>query len=196
MISVHQLTFHDQIGSIRQVVNASTGLIAQEIKYDEFGMILSDTNPGFQPFGFAGGLWDRDIEMIRFGARDYDPSVGKWSSKDALLFGGGTSNLLEYCGNDPVNCVDPYGLLGIKDVLDSIGTGLAIGAATGIGVGLVATPATGFATGLSVAAIATAYDLFKKYRLENPNFIEDFLNRDLTREPASVPRKEPNLCEP
>ena len=24
--------------------------------YDEFGNVLMDTNPGFQPFGFAGGL--------------------------------------------------------------------------------------------------------------------------------------------
>jgi YD repeat-containing protein len=63
----------DHLGSPRLVVNASTGEIAQRLDYDPFGRILSDTNPGFQPFAFAGGLYDRDTNLIRFGARDYDP---------------------------------------------------------------------------------------------------------------------------
>jgi YD repeat-containing protein len=45
----------DQVGSVRLVVNAVTGDVAQEMEYDEFGVVLSDSNPGFQPFGFAGG---------------------------------------------------------------------------------------------------------------------------------------------
>ena len=34
----------------------ATGTIAQCLHYDEFGRITLDTNPGFQPFGFAEGL--------------------------------------------------------------------------------------------------------------------------------------------
>jgi YD repeat-containing protein len=45
----------DQVGSVRLVVNAVTGDVAQEMEYDEFGVVASDSNPGFQPFGFAGG---------------------------------------------------------------------------------------------------------------------------------------------
>jgi len=29
-----------------------------------------DPNPAFQPFGFAGGLYDNDTGLVRFGARD------------------------------------------------------------------------------------------------------------------------------
>ncbi|MEO8452826.1 MAG: hypothetical protein ABI647_23755, partial [Gemmatimonadota bacterium] len=50
----------DHLGSPRLVLNASTGAVEEQIEYDEFGNVVSDTNPGFQPFGFAGGLWDRD----------------------------------------------------------------------------------------------------------------------------------------
>src|SRR5262249_53165649 len=40
----------DAVGSVRLVVNATTGSIAQRIDYDEFGRVVRDTNPGFQPF--------------------------------------------------------------------------------------------------------------------------------------------------
>jgi len=87
----------DQLGSPRLVVNVSatgiTGAIAQQMRHDEFGNVLQDTNPGFTPFGFAGGLYDPDTGLVHFGARDYDPVVGRWISKDPLLFGGQQTNL-------------------------------------------------------------------------------------------------------
>ena len=45
----------DHVGSPRVVVDAATGVVAQRMDYDEFGLVTLDTNPGFQPFGFAGG---------------------------------------------------------------------------------------------------------------------------------------------
>ena len=102
----------DQNGSVRLVVNTSTGAITEQITYDEFGQVLTDTNAGFQPFGFAGGLYDQDTKLVHFGARDYDPSVGRWISKDPILFGGGDSNLYGYVQNDPINWIDPSGLVG------------------------------------------------------------------------------------
>lgn len=100
----------DQIGSPRLIVNARTGELAQEIGYSDFGQVVKDTNPGFQPFGFAGGLYDKDAGLVRFGARDYDPEIGRWTSKDPILFGGGDVNLYGYVQNDPINFVDPSGL--------------------------------------------------------------------------------------
>jgi RHS repeat-associated protein len=99
----------DHLGSPRLVVNASTGAVAQRVDYDEWGGVLADSAPGFQPFGFAGGLYDRDTGLVRFGARDYDPSVGRWTAKDPIRFGGGM-NLYAYVDSDPVNGTDPFGL--------------------------------------------------------------------------------------
>jgi RHS repeat-associated protein len=83
--------------------------VAQRIDYDEFGNVLRDTRPGFQPFGFQGGLYDRDTGLVRFGARDYDPTIGRWLTKDPLGFEAGL-NFYAFCGNDPVNRIDPFGL--------------------------------------------------------------------------------------
>jgi len=99
----------DHLGSPRLVVNITTGAIAQRMDYDEFGRVIADTNPGFQPFGFAGGLYDKDTGMARFGARDYDAETGRWTTKDPLLFAGLDSNLYVYVHNDPVNLVDLNG---------------------------------------------------------------------------------------
>ncbi|AUX44919.1 uncharacterized protein SOCE26_063890 [Sorangium cellulosum] len=99
----------DHRGSPRLLVNTATGAVAQRIDYDEFGRVLQDTNPGFQPFGFAGGLYDLDTKLVRFGARDYDAEIGRWRSKDPILFHGGDSNLYGYVISDPVNLADPSG---------------------------------------------------------------------------------------
>jgi len=78
--------------------------------YDEFGNVIYDSNPGFQPFGFAGGLYDSATKLLRFGARDYDAEIGRWTNRDPILFHGGLSNLYEYVVNDPVNRFDRHGL--------------------------------------------------------------------------------------
>lgn len=74
--------------------------------YEEFA-------PGFdahfQPFGFAGGLYDADTGLVRFGARDYHPEVGRWISKDPKRFSD-SGNLYEYSRSDCVNYRDPTGL--------------------------------------------------------------------------------------
>jgi RHS repeat-associated protein len=119
----------DQLGSPRLVINTNTGEIVQQMDYDEFGNVIRDTNPGFQPLGFAGGLYDRDIRLVRFGARDYDPEIGRWTTKDPILFAGKDTNIYGYVLNDPVNRIDSRGL----DAVDDLGNGLADAASLAVG---------------------------------------------------------------
>lgn len=106
----------DHLGSPRLVVNVVTGAIVQRMEYDEFGNVIYDSNPGFQPFGFGGGFYDQGTKLVRFGARDYlqDPSddaeTGRWTRKDPILFHGQDLNLYRYIWNDPVNRFDNGGL--------------------------------------------------------------------------------------
>jgi RHS repeat-associated protein len=107
----------DHLGSPRLVVNATNGAIVQRMDYNAWGNITNDSNPGFQPFGFAGGLYDQDTKLTRFGARDYDALTGRWTAKDPIGFNGRSGNLYEYVHGDPTNYVDPSGLL-FSDLLD------------------------------------------------------------------------------
>jgi RHS repeat-associated protein len=90
------------------------GTVVQRLDYDAFGRVLQDTNPGFQPFGFAGGLYDDDTGLVRFGARDYDAYAGRWTAKDPILFRGEGSNLYLYVAADPINRFDPDGLYSLS----------------------------------------------------------------------------------
>ena len=110
----------DHLGSVRLVINASTGAIEQRLDYDEWGNVTLDTNPGFQPFGFAGGLYDPDTKLVRFGARDYDAETGRWVTKDPIGFKGGDPNGYGYVLANPMN------------QLDLNGTGPVLGLALGV----------------------------------------------------------------
>jgi RHS repeat-associated protein len=117
----------DHLGSVRLVVNAATGTVVQRMDYDAFGRVLNEFNPGFQPFGFAGGLYDNDTGLVRFGARDYDAYAGRWTAKDPILFEAGDANLYAYVTKDPFNKLDPFGL-------DTVSIGFSVsGAAFGFG---------------------------------------------------------------
>lgn len=108
-------------GSVRLVVESQTGAIMQRLDYDESGRVLLDTNPGFQPFGFGGGIYDSETGLVRFGARDYDAGLGRWMAREPLLFGAGDGNLFAFGGGDPVNTIDPDGRIPLPLALAIVG---------------------------------------------------------------------------
>jgi RHS repeat-associated protein len=116
---------YNQVGTLKAISDKNQNII-KEITYDTFGTIHNDTNPNFKViFGFAGGLQDRDTNLVHFGYREYDPQTGKWTAKDPIDFNGGDSNLYGYVLGDPVNLVDPEGLkIDPKNVAEGVGIGL------------------------------------------------------------------------
>jgi RHS repeat-associated protein len=107
----------DQLGSVRLVVNITDSSdVLFAANYSAFG--IQEVLVGVSevvPFGFAGGMFDEATGLVRFGARDYDPVVGRWTAKDPVRFEGRQTNLYLYARGDPMNRLDPTGLYGTND---------------------------------------------------------------------------------
>ena len=164
------LIISDHLGSVRQVIDTQTGEIAQQLDYDAWGRVIEDSRPGFQPFGFAGGLHDPDTRLTRFGARDYDAETGRWTAKDPILFDGCDSNLYGYVLQDPVNLIDRSG----KNPAAAVGIAIRIagGAAASNGVRQATVRWVGPRIGNIVACLAIGACSFNEQASDESSDIE------------------------
>ncbi len=63
------------------------------------------------PFRYRGYYYDKDTGLYYLQSRYYDPEVGRFINADSILDNRhiSTLNVYAYCGNNPVNRVDPNG---------------------------------------------------------------------------------------
>jgi len=100
----------DHEGTIRDVLNSS-GQAVNHVKYNSFGKAVDSTAPIADfLFGFTGQPYDPATGMYNYGKRWYDTGLGRFASEDPTGFDAGDMNLYRYCGNNPLNNIDPDGL--------------------------------------------------------------------------------------
>ena len=111
------MTFHyynqDHLGNNREVVNEN-GTIEQVTNYYPFGAPYCDntnTNADLQPYKYNGKELDltHGLNTYDYGARQYNSIVPSWTSVDPLAEKYYNISPYVYCGNNPVNRIDPDG---------------------------------------------------------------------------------------
>jgi RHS repeat-associated protein len=100
----------DARGNVSQRLSQSGSILSTDV-YNAYGKLLSG-NPSGDEFGFggqAGYRTDQETGLVLLGERYYDPSAERFLTRDPLGYGGGM-DLYAYCGDNPVNRMDPMGL--------------------------------------------------------------------------------------
>lgn len=96
------------------------------------GMIINHVPEN--PYRYCGEYTDIETGYVYLRARYYDPTLGRFISEDSAKDG---YNWYVYCGNDPVNRVDPSGEFAVTALLIAIGVGAVIGAGFNMGSQLI-----------------------------------------------------------
>ena len=86
----------------------SSGNVTKDYEYSSFGKQKSSTTDGDEnPYRYSGEYYDMESGYTYLQARYYDSDLGRFVSEDPAMDG---DNWYVYCGNDPINMVDPSGM--------------------------------------------------------------------------------------
>jgi len=121
LASLDRIHFYhtDHLGST-QIVTDANGDIYERIDYLPFGEIFNDdvayqgSNPDYERdrFKFTGQMYDYLTNLYYYGARYYDPEIGRFTQADTIVprpLDGQTFNRYTYCANNPFKYADPTG---------------------------------------------------------------------------------------
>jgi RHS repeat-associated protein len=105
----------DHLGSTR-FTTAAGGQVVEQADYRPFGRtvpLAGGGTPSAPEFGFTAQRYAGDAEIYDFGARFYDPKMGRFLQPDPIVadvLGPQGFNPYAYVRNSPTNLVDPLGL--------------------------------------------------------------------------------------
>ena len=103
---------YDPQGNLAQTLDASGNVVGQSA-VSAWGEPIRDGAGNSSGGGYGakfGYVRDGESGFYLCTLRYYDPSAGRWITRDPIGYAGGT-NLYGYVGNDPVNMTDPSGLI-------------------------------------------------------------------------------------
>ena len=109
---VYHYYLQDHLGNNRMVVNTN-GEVEQVNHYYAFGGLMGESTGGdTQTYKYNGKELDRinGLDWYDYGARNYDAALGRWHVVDPLAEKYYNVSPYAYCGNNPMNRIDPNGM--------------------------------------------------------------------------------------
>jgi RHS repeat-associated protein len=101
---------YDGNGNLMAVVTAADESIAAQYEYGPFGELFHSTGPMAKAnsFRFSTKYQDDETDFLYYGFRYYNPSTGRWLTRDPIEENGGL-NVYGFVGNTPQNYIDRDG---------------------------------------------------------------------------------------
>jgi len=94
-------------GDVVQLAGTS-GAITKTYDYDAFGNERTPDEADTNPFRYCGEYFDSSSGTYYLRNRYYDPTIARFTQEDPARAG---LNWYTYCSNNPVNFIDPWGLV-------------------------------------------------------------------------------------
>ena len=163
-----KIQFTDTKGNVTHIFSGEDASLLEKLEYDDFGLLESDTVDSLKDDTIAtyeGNYLDKVSGLLNFGARWYDPLVGRFTTPDDILDINSlirTDGLNRYVfeNNDPINHVDPTGhwswsaIIGVVVRVGLIVGAIALTVATGGAAAPLAAAGVGALLGGGVAGLS------------------------------------------
>lgn len=104
--------FHKDHLKSSTVMTRQSGTVHESSQYIPFGGQRGITNIAISNYKFTDQEQDRSTGFYNYGARLYDPVIGRFISPDNLVpnwYDPQSVNRFSYCLNNPLKYIDPNG---------------------------------------------------------------------------------------
>ena len=107
---IHYSYGHDFTKNVTEMLD-ETGRLVASYEYDPYGrtIIESGSCAHANPLGFSSEITDRETGIMYYNYRDYNPTDGRWLTRDPIGEQGGR-NLYRFAGNNSLNRWNVYSL--------------------------------------------------------------------------------------
>ena len=105
-------TCYYRVGANKNVMALTSGKnVVAQYEYSPFGTTITQTGDmaAVNPFRFSSEYHDDETGLVYYNYRYYNPTLGKWISRDPIGENGG-ENLYGVVNNNPANTADTLGL--------------------------------------------------------------------------------------
>ncbi|UDQ97749.1 RHS repeat-associated core domain-containing protein [Lentisphaerota bacterium WC36G] len=94
--------------NITQLIDMSSGSVANRYDYSPFGQLIADVETVENPFKFSSEYAEKETGLIYYNYRYYNPTNSKWTKRDPIQEDGGM-NVYGFVNNNVINLIDLLG---------------------------------------------------------------------------------------